>query len=355
MFQRILVPLDGTARAERALPVAGRLACASGGSIILLQVVVNLDESWVYRGQEMTLTRHTRFAQRVADGLAYLSSIPQMHSLAEVETKTLVCSGAGVAQTILDVACSHDVDLIVMCSRGQTGLKRWMQGSETQKLASKTPVPVLVLHAEAGPVMNFSPGEDRSACVLALLDGSIQDTAVLVSAAYLSAALSTPLQGTLHVVYLTRISPSSEKGQKDRLTVVRQQALSQANAYLSSAKHRLHDGDLAHLKLEVTSSVVVDRNGAQVLRSMAEDGKGLEAVIGDSRCDVIAVAMDGQKGRERRMTSGMSERLLGATKLPLLVVGTPDNGGSFFKRTDVELKKSGQSLAYNVCRCSPSL
>lgn len=40
MFQRILVPLDGSSRAERALPVATRLAQASGGAVVLLRVVV---------------------------------------------------------------------------------------------------------------------------------------------------------------------------------------------------------------------------------------------------------------------------------------------------------------------------
>ncbi len=328
MFQRILVPLDGTTRAERALPVAGRLARASGGSIILLQVVVNLDESWVHRSQEMVSTRHTRFAHRVAEGFAYLSTIPHMYDLGEVEMKTIVCSGADVAQTILDVACSHDVDLIVMCSRGYTGLKRWMEGSETRKLASKTPLPVLVLHAEGDKIMNFSLGETHSACVLALLDGTIGAEAVLVPAAYLSAALSTPLQGTLHIVQITGLSTSSEKGRKDRVTVARQQTLSEANAYLSSAKQRLYDGDLAHLKLMVTSSDTVKIDGAQVPRSMAEHSKGLGAVVGDSRCDVIAVAVDCRKDQEHRMTSSMSERLLGATKLPLFIAGTQTSGGS---------------------------
>jgi len=39
MFERILVPLDGSPRAEKALPVAARIARASGGSVTLLQVV----------------------------------------------------------------------------------------------------------------------------------------------------------------------------------------------------------------------------------------------------------------------------------------------------------------------------
>lgn len=39
MFKRILVPLDGSGRAERALPIAARMARAGGGSIVLVQVV----------------------------------------------------------------------------------------------------------------------------------------------------------------------------------------------------------------------------------------------------------------------------------------------------------------------------
>jgi len=37
MFKRILVPLDGSARAEQAIPVAARIARALGGSVILLR------------------------------------------------------------------------------------------------------------------------------------------------------------------------------------------------------------------------------------------------------------------------------------------------------------------------------
>ena len=39
MFKRILVPLDGSGRAEQALPIAARIARASGGSIVLVRVL----------------------------------------------------------------------------------------------------------------------------------------------------------------------------------------------------------------------------------------------------------------------------------------------------------------------------
>jgi nucleotide-binding universal stress UspA family protein len=40
MFKRILVPLDGSARAEQAIPTAGRIARATGGSVVLLRVTL---------------------------------------------------------------------------------------------------------------------------------------------------------------------------------------------------------------------------------------------------------------------------------------------------------------------------
>src|SRR5258708_12176586 len=51
MFQRILVPLDGSSRAEHAIPVAALIAHASGGSLVLLRVVPPLIEDDIHRSQ----------------------------------------------------------------------------------------------------------------------------------------------------------------------------------------------------------------------------------------------------------------------------------------------------------------
>src|SRR5262249_34003269 len=136
------------------------VARASRGSILLLQVVASPGESWVYRSQDMVLTRKTREAQHAAEGLAYLAGVARLPGLVGVETETLVCSGV-VAPTILDVAYSHDVALIVMCSRGYTGFKRWALGSVAQQVARKTPVPALVLHADGGKPLDLQLGESR--------------------------------------------------------------------------------------------------------------------------------------------------------------------------------------------------
>ena len=51
MFRRILVPLDGSARAEQALPIAARIAQASGGSVMLLHVLTATREFGPSLGQ----------------------------------------------------------------------------------------------------------------------------------------------------------------------------------------------------------------------------------------------------------------------------------------------------------------
>jgi len=59
MFQRILVPLDGSAHAERALPLAARIARASRGSVTLLHVVTHPIDAAAYLMQPPDETEHT--------------------------------------------------------------------------------------------------------------------------------------------------------------------------------------------------------------------------------------------------------------------------------------------------------
>ena len=54
MFRRILVPLDGSKRAERVLPIASRLAKSAGGTVILLRVV---NPNWPTPNRSMKLTQ----------------------------------------------------------------------------------------------------------------------------------------------------------------------------------------------------------------------------------------------------------------------------------------------------------
>ncbi|HYU72342.1 MAG TPA: universal stress protein, partial [Ktedonobacteraceae bacterium] len=215
MFKRILVPLDGSARAERALPVAASLARASGGSIVLLRAVTSpIDFAWY--AMESPIAMQEGIEADIARATDYLASVAGSSELAGIEIKTEVLPGAP-ALSIFPVARAFQADLIVMCSHGYTGRTRWILGSVSQKVARHSPVPVLVLREDGSVPVNLHPDGMRSVRVLVPLDGSSLAEAALAPAAQLSAALSAPARGALHVARVLRLPVMDEYGQDDRL------------------------------------------------------------------------------------------------------------------------------------------
>src|ERR1700694_936410 len=155
MFKHILVPLDGSMRAESAIPVAARIARASGGSVLLLRVVTApIDFAWY--SMESPIGMQGVLDADIDNATAYLAKIAEMEVLAGVETKREVIPG-NPALTIKSVTRSSKTDLIVMCSHGETGFKRWMLGSIAQKVARFSPVPVLVLREGGTPLSAEDP------------------------------------------------------------------------------------------------------------------------------------------------------------------------------------------------------
>src|SRR5581483_7024806 len=93
MFKRILVPLDGSARAERALAVASRLAQASGGSLILLQVVGHDHDLWI-SGLPPRTQVDTPFAPELMQAERYLAQVTISPALKTIPTETVVLGGS---------------------------------------------------------------------------------------------------------------------------------------------------------------------------------------------------------------------------------------------------------------------
>ncbi len=123
MFKTILVPLDGSPRAEQALPVAARLARASEGSLVLMQVVTPPLDYWSYQSGVSML--HEQMAETsIAEAETYLALLARSQDLAGIKIKTEVMYGTA-AQSILHVAHTRRADLVVMCSHGRTGFSRW--------------------------------------------------------------------------------------------------------------------------------------------------------------------------------------------------------------------------------------
>ncbi len=326
MFKRTVVPLDGSIRAERAIPVAARIARASGGYVVLLRVVSAATEYWPNMVSEPPM-RQVAIDADLTEAEKYLSEVATHTKLDDVPTETVALYGS-TASTILDVAHSSRADLIVLCSHGYTGMTRWVLGSVAEKVARHADVPVLILR-ESGPVpAGPHPDAVRPLRALVALDGSADAKAALEPAASLIAALAAPAAGALHLV---RVAPpvTAERGvQPFDACSSSEQVLHRAKRYLSAMVEHLHEGltmpAVADLNLTITWSVAVDTDVARAIIRLAENGEDTEGAGIFGGCDVIAMATHGYSGLQRWATGSITQRVLSATTLPLLVVRPPD-------------------------------
>src|SRR6516162_1667961 len=101
MFNRILVPLDGSARAERAIPVAAHIARTTGGTVVLVQAVTVSYTYSPYIGST-TFSAETIDAE-LDDTNMYLNSLASSELLEDVETDTLALYGSA-APTVIATA-----------------------------------------------------------------------------------------------------------------------------------------------------------------------------------------------------------------------------------------------------------
>jgi nucleotide-binding universal stress UspA family protein len=310
MFKRILVPLDGSARAESALPVAARIARTYGGSVILLQVVETLREYGAYL--------KTIIDEEKADAQSYLKGVAKSDELAGVEVEVKVLAGA-IGPTILETARTTHANLVVLCSHGYTGMQRWMLGSVSEQIARHAPLPVLILR-EGATLSMLSPQKPVRALVP--LDGSPFSEAVFEPVSYLVSGLaySVGQEGELHLLRVIDLPFTSGRLRSQAIidTQTREQARQQAKDYLDRLSARLDEAGLEELNIAATTSVESDPDIAEVITRQAE-GAGNEK--GENGAFMlIAMATHGRGGMSQFVMGSVTERVLHHTKLPLLVV-----------------------------------
>jgi nucleotide-binding universal stress UspA family protein len=156
MFERVLVPLDGSKVGEAALPVIEQLVdkLAPGTKVeITLIGVITLLRHWVVVGEASAPVSYTDeelqiIKQRVSD---YLTSTAESLKKRGVSVNTIVSSG-NAADEILKAADEVKADLIAMSTHGRSGLRRLAFGSITDKVMHGAGVPVLMVRAPEGTV-----------------------------------------------------------------------------------------------------------------------------------------------------------------------------------------------------------
>ncbi|HVN31822.1 MAG TPA: universal stress protein [Thermoanaerobaculaceae bacterium] len=127
MYKTILVPLDGSKRAEAILPHVEELAHRFGAEVLFLHVVepipVAVDDSGYGPALDLVAVE-----QQTKDGKSYLARLQRRFHGKGIAAKARVAFGPAVS-TILDLAKRDCVDMITMASHGRSGLARVFYGS----------------------------------------------------------------------------------------------------------------------------------------------------------------------------------------------------------------------------------
>ena len=151
MFTRVLVPLDGSELAERALPVAQSIAQSSNATIQLVQVVSRLPELEAARtgssllAAELEIDAARRLVEgRITRGKEYIGRVAAPLEKAGIEVTTAMLEG-GAGENIVNYTKEHGIDLVVMSTHGYGGLRRLFLGSVTDRVIRSCEVPVLVV------------------------------------------------------------------------------------------------------------------------------------------------------------------------------------------------------------------
>jgi nucleotide-binding universal stress UspA family protein len=142
MHKRVLLPLDGSTMAEQALPHAVEQAERFRSELVLLRAVSPLLPGNGLSPMELG------WVQEQAGEWArdYLESIATQVRTRGVPVKVAIIQDPA-HEAITQFAEANDVDLIVICSRGQSGPSRWLMGSVADRVVRGAAVPVLLVRA----------------------------------------------------------------------------------------------------------------------------------------------------------------------------------------------------------------
>jgi len=293
MYDRIMVPLDGSRFAEAALPLALTLSRQTGAGVHLVTVQEPIP-SFAYEEWERATTGWTR---------EYLESVRERaeeHAGGAVTTSMLA---GHVVEMLEEEADRERVDLVVMATHGRGALSRVWLGSVADAFVRHTHRPVLLSRPEDGEALPLDSDAGFSK-ILIPLDGSELAEAVLDRAVEVGRRFGAEYELLRVVPYPIEIaSPYLPQTVQMNQELV-EQARRTATEYLESLAARLREDGL-----HVDFGVDVD----------AQPGHGILRYAASSECDLIAMSTHGRRGISRALLGSATDKVLRGARVPLLL------------------------------------
>lgn len=292
MIRHLLVPLDGSAFAERALPYALHVASALRAQLTLLQCEARLATGKVPDFDVKA------FAQSLREGEA-VGALSASRRI-EIEAIAHQVYLDKVAEGICDVARDRKPDLIVMSTHGRGDLGRLLYGSIADHVLRHAPAPVLLVSA-AGD-RHWKAG--RPLRILVPLDGSSHGEAALGIVCEVADALRPEL---LLVRTIEEATPESCRFNADGQPVEipeGEEDLDQARQYLETVTGRLG-----------TSFASIE-----LLASLGDAANTIADAAHNEDVDLIVMATHGRTGLGRLTMGSVATRVLQRANTPILFV-----------------------------------
>ncbi|HUY77257.1 MAG TPA: universal stress protein [Ktedonobacterales bacterium] len=292
---RILVPLDGSSRAERALPIALQLATALRLPLTLARVIPPISPLPTALGAPVDPVVYQRLIDdTAAEARRYLERQATEVRKRGIVAETIQPNGDPGVE-LLALCASEPIALTVMTTHGRTGLARAALGSVADQLVRGATPPVLLIRAAGGDSENAEPLAESSSDVLRRLiiplDGSTIAEAALSAARPLADALAQT------ITLLAVIPYTAETSER---VAVRQYLAKQAEAFDAQLK-----APTGRIEAIMQEGVVPSEN----ILELAADIGGM-----------VVMATHGRGGLRRWALGSVTNEVIHRTQLPVLVV-----------------------------------
>jgi nucleotide-binding universal stress UspA family protein len=298
MFNKILVPLDGSVAAERALDPALSLARLVEGEVLLVHSLVPVQKNMPDCGWEYAwLWPEEMLELPQSQAETYLAALGKRFTQPGVTVQPLLLEGdeAGV---VLDTAEDERADLIVMSAYGSSATAGWSMGSITERVLHNAPCPVLVVHSSR-PIQRILIALDGSSLSELCLRPGFEIARLLDASVTLLHVCPPVERRQAALVYDTMVAGSAD-------TLVRDERAA-AEDYLSKIARTYAPESCSGCAIttEVAEGVVAE----QIL-----------AYTAVHECDLIVMTTHGRTGLKRWIYGSNAAKVVRNARTNLLIV-----------------------------------
>jgi nucleotide-binding universal stress UspA family protein len=294
-FTSIMVPLDGSDLAERALPVAAGLAREAGVSLHLVAAQEPLTVPLAAEFPAMVVELNEEMRNHLSDYLTRMAGQARQRGAPVV--KPALLDGIA-ARALRQYIQTENIGLVVMTSHGRGGLNRLWLGSVTDRLLRTAGVPILVLKPDRIP--------ETLSCrrIVMALDGEIEQEVLDAGLSLLHVMPDATLLLTRivepPVPFITRMAVQPARFGADWI----ERHEIEARNYLARLADRLRTTGRA-----VETQTLVGHPVAEKLMALAHAAEA----------DLVVLGTHGSRGVERVLLGSVADKVIRTSDLPVLV------------------------------------